>query len=331
MNTSESQAPRSILNPEVENLIFSPYTLRLMAFMLPPRVTIITARIIGSLSASYHTAARDVLVGFLFIIGAFLLAYNGRSPDLPPAKVGSFWKKLSQYWKGAIPFRIWLRKLEERVVSFIAGLAAFGIALNAMGRKPREFLPAFAFVYALSVVIFIAGQWEVANYYGFEAPLVALLVGLVIANAVGLPAWLDTGFRVEFYIKTAIVLLGATVPFTLIIWAGPVAILQASIVSLVTFGVIYLVATRLGLDRPARSLSATRGHLETGLGPPGPPVGPGRRDQPAAGVDGLTGHLPSRGRHRHGTRHSRAARPVRSPPQPAAAPAPPLLPVGARP
>ena len=146
----------------------------------------------------------------------------------------------------------WLRY----VIQFALWSAAFGIALNAMGRKPREFLPAFAFVYVLSVLVFIAGQWEVANYYGFEAPLVALLVGLVIANAVGLPAWLDAGFRVEFYIKTAIVLLGATVPFTLIIWAGPVAILQASIVSIVTFSVIYFTATRLNLDR---RLAATLG------------------------------------------------------------------------
>src|SRR5947208_7040515 len=33
------------------------------------------------------------------------------------------------------------------------------------------------------------------------------------------------------------------------VWAGPVAILQASIVSVVTFAVIYWVGTRLGLDR----------------------------------------------------------------------------------
>jgi hypothetical protein len=33
--------------------------------------------------------------------------------------------------------------------------------------------------------------------------------------------WLDVGFRVEFYIKIGIVLLGATSPFTLIIWADP--------------------------------------------------------------------------------------------------------------
>ncbi len=71
-----------------------------------------------------------------------------------------------------------------------------------------------------------------------------------------MPRWLDAGFRVEFYIKTGIVLLGATLPFTLIVWAGPAAILQASIVSVVTFLVIYWVGLRLGLDR---RLAATLG------------------------------------------------------------------------
>jgi uncharacterized membrane protein YadS len=79
---------------------------------------------------------------------------------------------------------------------------------------------------------------------------------MLIANVVGLPRWMDTGFRVEFYIKTGIVLLGATLPFTLVIWAGPVAIVQASIVSIVTFLVIYFVGKRLGLDR---RLAATLG------------------------------------------------------------------------
>jgi uncharacterized membrane protein YadS len=54
---------------------------------------------------------------------------------------------------------------------------------------------------------------------------------------------------VEFYIKLGIVLLGATLPFTLIIWAGPIAILQASIVSVVTFLVIFFTARQLGLDQ----------------------------------------------------------------------------------
>ncbi len=82
------------------------------------------------------------------------------------------------------------------------------------------------------------------------------MLGLVLSNVVGLPRWLDAGFRVEFYVKTGIVLLGATLPFTLVIWAGPVAIFQASIVSILTFLVIYWVAVRLGLDR---RLAATLG------------------------------------------------------------------------
>ena len=145
---------------------------------------------------------------------------------------------------------------QSYVVQFVLWAAAFSVALSTMGRKVREFLPAFALLYAMSLAVFVIGQWETANFYGFEAPLVALLVGLAIANTYGLPRSFDAGFRVEFYVKTAIVLLGATVPFTLIIWAGPVAIVQASIVSLITFGVIYWVGTRLGLDR---RLAATLG------------------------------------------------------------------------
>jgi uncharacterized membrane protein YadS len=89
-----------------------------------------------------------------------------------------------------------------------------------------------------------------------EPPLVALGLGLLISNTVGVPRWLDPGLRVEFYIKTGIVLLGASLPLTLIAWAGPVAIVQAGIVSLATFGVIYFAAVRLGLDR---RLAATLG------------------------------------------------------------------------
>ena len=132
---------------------------------------------------------------------------------------------------------------------FLLFAVLFSVAVKAIGYRLSEFVPAFVFVYVLSLLIFVLGQWTQASVYGFEPPLVALLLGLVISNAIGLPRRLDAGFRVEFYIKTGIVLLGATLPFTLIVWAGPVAILQASIVSLTTFFVIYAVARRLGLEQ----------------------------------------------------------------------------------
>ncbi|HEY3918275.1 MAG TPA: putative sulfate exporter family transporter [Stellaceae bacterium] len=184
----------------------------------------------------------------IVVIGLALFAHGGswRWVAVTPPR----WTSVAQL--GAHFADAWPRY----VVQFLLWAAAFSVALGALGHKPREFLPAFVFVYLLSVLVFVIGQWDSANYYNLEAPLVALVLGLLIANLSGLPRWLDAGFRVEFYIKTGIILLGATLPFTLIVWAGPVAILQASIVSIATFLVIYWVGTRLGLDR---RLAATLG------------------------------------------------------------------------
>jgi len=134
------------------------------------------------------------------------------------------------------------------VAQFAMWGAIFSVAIRAFGLKLSEFLPAFCFLYVLSVLVFIVGRWDQAAQYNLEAPLVALLTGLVLSNFVGVPRSFDTGFRVEFYIKTGIVLLGATLPFTLLLWAGPVAIVQAGIVSVTTFLVIFYVGRKLGLN-----------------------------------------------------------------------------------
>jgi uncharacterized membrane protein YadS len=139
---------------------------------------------------------------------------------------------------------------------FVLWAVLFGIATSVLGYKLSRFLPAFALVYVVSLVLYFLGQWDQASHYNLEPPLVALALGLLVSNTVGVPAWADAGLRVEFYIKTGIVLLGAGLPLTLIAWAGPVAVVQAGIVSLVTFGVIYSVAVKLGLDR---RLAATLG------------------------------------------------------------------------
>jgi uncharacterized membrane protein YadS len=135
------------------------------------------------------------------------------------------------------------------LVQFIVWLVVFSLSVKIMGHRLREFIPAFVFVYLSSIVIISIGAWKYASAWNLEPPLVALLSGLLISNFIGLPRWMDTGFRVEYYIKTGIVLLGATLPFTLIIWAGPVALVQATIVSVTTFLVIFFVGKRLGLDR----------------------------------------------------------------------------------
>src|SRR5208282_2897532 len=114
----------------------------------------------------------------------------------------------------------------------------------------------FLAIYLVATALYFLGVWDQASHYNLEPPLVALALGLVVSNTLGAPRWLVPALRVELYIKTGIVLLGASLPLTLIAWAGPVAIVQAAIVSLATFGVIYFTALRLGLDR---RLAATLG------------------------------------------------------------------------
>lgn len=139
----------------------------------------------------------------------------------------------------------WPRYLAQ----FLFWLGAFALALGRIGVPLRHFAPSFALLYLATYAIFVVGQWSGASAYNLEPPLLALFLGLVVANIVGVPGWAAAGLRGELYVKIGIVLLGATVPLSLIALAGPVAILQASIVSLITFGVIFAVAVKLGLDR----------------------------------------------------------------------------------
>jgi uncharacterized integral membrane protein (TIGR00698 family) len=182
-----------------------------------------------------------VWLGLGVIILAYVFYLAGSSISwiaVSPSKWSTLSELSAQFSKNGIRY----------LALLVAFLVLFTIVISFIGQKPKAFIPSFIFVFILSTLIYAAGNWDQATRYNLEPPLVALGLGLIISNVIGLPRWLDAGFRVEFYIKLGIVLLGATLPFTLIIWAGPVAILQASIVSIVTFFTIFFVARKLGLD-----------------------------------------------------------------------------------
>ncbi len=190
-----------------------------------------------------------IWLGLGIIIVAYLFYINGSSIKwitITPSR----WTNLGQMWAA------FSAHISQYVAQFILWSVVFGISMKVLGHKLSEFLPSFLFIYVVAIIIFTLGAWDKAHYYNLEPPLVALVIGMLIANTTGLPKWMDTGFRVEYYIKTGIVLLGATLPFTLIIWGGPVAIAQAAIVSITTFLVIFFVATKMGIDK---RLAATLG------------------------------------------------------------------------
>ncbi len=125
----------------------------------------------------------------------------------------------------------------------------FTVSIGVMGRKVSEFIPGFVVLFAGSLAVFYLAGWSVMKKADLGAPLLALVIGLIIGNIIKIPEWFDTALRTEYYIKTGIVLLGATLPLTLIFTAGPIAFLQATIVSVCTWLTIYMAATRFfGLE-----------------------------------------------------------------------------------
>ncbi len=158
-----------------------------------------------------------------------------------------------------------LAQLRTHAAQYVALFALWalllGIGAASLGIRWRQFLPWFLIVYAGALALYFIGQWAEASRYNLEPPLLALLVGLLISNTVGLPRSADAAFRVEFYIKTGIVLLGAGLPLTLLAWAGPVAIVQAGIVSVLTFTVIYAAGRFFGLDQRLAAVLGSGGAI----------------------------------------------------------------------
>lgn len=141
-------------------------------------------------------------------------------------------------------------------------LGLFSIAVKALTGEVKQFLVGFTFLFLLSVLVSVWGSWDVMNRYYFETPLLALVVGLIISNLLKIPSWLSAALQTQVFIKLGIVLMGASLPFTLILKAGMTAFAQATIITLATFLTIYWTGTRvLSLDKRFAATLAAGGSI----------------------------------------------------------------------
>lgn len=89
----------------------------------------------------------------------------------------------------------------------------FGAAVYLQGEKLKKFIPAFIALFVIAVVVrMVSAEFTLKRY--LEWAFWALLIGLLIANTVGVPDWLKPAIRTEFYIKTGLVVFGFSVLFS---------------------------------------------------------------------------------------------------------------------
>jgi len=183
-----------------------------------------------------------IWLGLLVIFACLAAFWSGSSLRGVAVTPGS-WTTLPQL---AADF---IDKAPEYGAIYLFFLVAFTVSMKIMGREVRQFMIGFTVLYLGALAVFYLAGWTVMKRLDLGAPLLALLIGIIIGNLIAMPDWLKAALRTEYYIKTGIVLLGATLPMTLIATAGPVAFLQATIVSVTTWLTIFLAATRIfGLD-----------------------------------------------------------------------------------
>jgi uncharacterized integral membrane protein (TIGR00698 family) len=135
--------------------------------------------------------------------------------------------------------------------------AAAALGLLAMGGRVGPYALAFPALFGLAwLSLFLEGASAV-QAWGFEYVIFALLIGLLISNTIGVPRWFAEAVRTEYYIKTGLVVMGATILFGGILRAGLFGIIQAALVIVVIWYVAFWLARRFRVDDEFGAMLAT--------------------------------------------------------------------------
>lgn len=130
----------------------------------------------------------------------------------------------------------------------------FGLAMQVRRGAGLEFLKGFPFVFALAMLSYVLAGQSVIKAYNLEYALWALLVGLIICNTVGTPAFVQRAVQTEFYIKTGLVLLGAEVLMNRLLALGAPGIFVSWVCTPITLITTYIFGQKI-LKMESRSLN----------------------------------------------------------------------------
>lgn len=135
------------------------------------------------------------------------------------------------------------------------GLAGLGVGL--MGGRVIRYLGGTLLVVALAMLAQVLAGYAGFHRWGLEYVIFALVIGLLVGNALRLPAWFKEAARTEYYIKVGLVIFGANILSQDILQAGALGIVQALLVVMAVWSVGFWVARWLKVDDEFAVMLAT--------------------------------------------------------------------------
>jgi uncharacterized integral membrane protein (TIGR00698 family) len=130
----------------------------------------------------------------------------------------------------------------------------FGSGVYMMGESFAGFAKGFVVVFMVSVLAYLLGGQAISKQYGFGAEAWGVLLGMIIANSIGTPKFALPACKVEFFIKTGLVLLGAEVLFSKIMSIGIPGIFVAWVVTPVVLITTYILGQKV-IKMPSKTLN----------------------------------------------------------------------------
>ena len=184
-------------------------------------------------------------IGFLSLAGVIM----GVRPELPAFA----WSAAADLSGKVLSSRNIINTVTLGVL--LAVLSSTRVLLMS-GSVPR-FLAGFPVIYLLgSAAQIAAGNAAVASW-GFEYVIFAFAFGLLVSNTIGVPGWLKEAAQTEFYIKTGLVILGASILFSDLMQAGLLGIAQALLVVTAVWFVCFRLAKALRVDDEFATMMAS--------------------------------------------------------------------------
>jgi len=136
-------------------------------------------------------------------------------------------------------------------MAWVVGILSAGTVLR--GRALAAVLPGACLLAVLGGLAYLMAAQKVINYYNLEYPLWALLVGLIIANSIGVGKWLEPALQGEFLIKAGLVVFGAEVLFSRLLELGLPGLLTSWVVTPIVLVATYLFGVHW-MRIPSKSL-----------------------------------------------------------------------------
>lgn len=186
-----------------------------------------------------------VYTGLFLVLAAFIaMAMNPGNSSLNIVKGA-----LPADWPRNNLLTHFITNWPKYILLFFLLLVLTSIASFLMGEKLMNYIRGFVVLFVLGLVTLIIGSQQTIKYYGLEYPFWALVIGMIVGNLWTFPDWFQAASkRTEFFIKTGIVLLGASLSFTQVVAGGGWGFLEAFIIVSAGFTVAFVISKALGFD-----------------------------------------------------------------------------------